>query len=90
MDAATGAGMSVAKKGGENVYYPHTQAVPANVAAKVFNRPYVVTVEVEIPKEGAEGVLMALAPALPLAQTPLHQSRRNTSHPSRLCLDGRG
>ena len=41
------------------IYYPHTQAVPANVAAKVFNRPYVVTVEVEIPKEGAEGVLMA-------------------------------
>ena len=41
------------------IYYPHTQAVPANVAAKVFNRPYVVTVEVEIPTEGTEGVLMA-------------------------------
>jgi len=41
------------------IYYPHTQAVPATVAAKVFNRSYVVTVEVEIPKEGAEGVLMA-------------------------------
>jgi len=40
------------------IYYPHTQAVPSNVAPKVFNRPYVVTAEVEIPKEGAEGVLM--------------------------------
>jgi arylsulfatase len=41
------------------IYYPHTQAVPANVAPKVFNRSYVVTAEVEIPQGGAEGVLMA-------------------------------
>jgi arylsulfatase A-like enzyme len=41
------------------LYYPNTQAVPSNVAANLFNRSYVITAEVEIPKEGAEGVLMA-------------------------------
>ena len=41
------------------VYYPNTQAIPANVAPKVFNRPYSVTAEVEIPEGGAEGVLMS-------------------------------
>ncbi len=40
-------------------YYPDTQAIPANVAPKVFNRPYTVTAEVEIPEEGAEGILMS-------------------------------
>ena len=41
------------------IYYPNTQAVPANVAPKVFNRPYICAAEVEIPDEGAEGVLMS-------------------------------
>jgi len=40
-------------------YYPNTQAVPSNVAAKVFNRPYTIVAEVETPEEGVEGVLLA-------------------------------
>jgi arylsulfatase len=39
-------------------YYPYTQAVPENVAAKVLNRAHSITVEAEIPKGGAEGVLI--------------------------------
>jgi arylsulfatase A-like enzyme len=39
-------------------YYPHTQAVPENVAARVLNRPHSITVSAEIPKGGAEGVLL--------------------------------
>jgi arylsulfatase len=39
-------------------YYPQTQMVPENVAAKVLNRSHSITAEVEIPKAGAEGVLM--------------------------------
>jgi arylsulfatase len=49
----------IAKDRDTYVYYPRTQSVPANVAPKVFNRPYVCTAEVEIPDEGAEGVLMS-------------------------------
>ena len=40
-------------------YYPHTQAVPEGVCAKVLNRPYSITADVEIPKGGAEGVLLS-------------------------------
>jgi hypothetical protein len=40
------------------VYFPHTQAVPENVAVKVLNRAHSFTAEVEIPKGGAEGVLL--------------------------------
>ncbi len=40
------------------VYYPGTQVVPENVAAKVLNRPHSITADVEIPKGGAEGVLV--------------------------------
>ncbi len=40
------------------VYFPHTQAVPENVAVKVLNRAHSITAEVEIPKGGAEGVLL--------------------------------
>jgi arylsulfatase len=40
------------------VYYPNTQAVPENVAVKVLNRPHILTAEVEIPKGGAEGILI--------------------------------
>ena len=39
-------------------YFPHTQMVPENVAAKVLNRSHSITADVEIPKGGAEGVLM--------------------------------
>ena len=40
------------------IYYPGTQAVPANAGAKVLNRPHSITADVEIPEEGAEGVLL--------------------------------
>ena len=40
------------------VYYPHTQMIPENVAAKLLNRAHSLTVEAEIPKGGAEGVLV--------------------------------
>ena len=40
-------------------YYPGTQSVPANASPKVLNRPHIVTTDVEIPKGGAEGVLLA-------------------------------
>ena len=40
------------------VYYPHTQMIPENVAVKVLNRAHSLTAEVEIPKGGAEGVLI--------------------------------
>jgi arylsulfatase len=40
------------------VYYPDTQVVPENVAVKVLNRAHSFTAEVEIPKNGAEGVIL--------------------------------
>jgi arylsulfatase len=47
--------------GGERktyVYYPHTQAVPDNIAVKTLNRAHSFTAEVEIPKGAAEGVII--------------------------------
>ena len=40
------------------VYYPHTQVAPENVAVKVLNRAHSFIAEVEIPKGGAEGVIL--------------------------------
>jgi arylsulfatase A-like enzyme len=40
------------------VYYPRTQGVPENVAVKVLNRAHSLTAELEIPKGGAEGVIV--------------------------------
>ena len=40
------------------VYYPHTQMIPENVAVKVLNWAHSLTAEVEVPKGGAEGVLI--------------------------------
>jgi arylsulfatase A-like enzyme len=39
--------------------YPHTQAVPADAIPSLMNRTYSVTVDVDIPKERAEGVLLS-------------------------------
>ena len=39
-------------------YFPGTQVVPENVAVKVLNRAHIFAAEVEIPKGGAEGVLV--------------------------------
>jgi arylsulfatase A-like enzyme len=40
-------------------YYPGTQEVPVNAAAKIINRPHSITADVEIPEGGAEGVLIS-------------------------------
>jgi arylsulfatase A-like enzyme len=40
-------------------YYPGTQAVPLNACPNVLNRAYSITADVEIPKGGAEGVLLS-------------------------------
>jgi arylsulfatase len=40
------------------VYYPHTQAVPENVAVKVLNRAHSLSADVEVPSGGAQGVLV--------------------------------
>ena len=42
------------------VLYPHTQAIPAIAAPKILNRPFSITAEVNIPKGGAEGVLLSM------------------------------
>ncbi len=39
--------------------YQHTQAVPTDAIPSLMNRSYSVTVEVDIPKGGAEGVLLS-------------------------------
>jgi arylsulfatase A-like enzyme len=40
-------------------FYANTQMVPNNAGPNVMNRPYSITADVEIPKEGAEGVLVS-------------------------------
>ncbi len=42
------------------ILYSGTQAIPANAAPKILNRPYSITAEVEIPKGGADGVLLSM------------------------------
>ena len=42
------------------ILYPHTQSIPAIAAPKILNRHYSLTAEVEIPKGGAEGVLLSM------------------------------
>jgi arylsulfatase A-like enzyme len=39
--------------------YQHTQAVPIDAIPSLMNRSYSVTVDVDIPKDGAEGVLLS-------------------------------
>ena len=39
--------------------YQHTQAVPTDAIPSLMNRSYSVTVDVDIPKKGAEGVLLS-------------------------------
>ena len=41
------------------VYYPHTSVVPAFAAPPIYNRPHSVEADVEIPAEGASGILVA-------------------------------
>ena len=42
------------------IYYPGTQMVPTNAAPRVLNRPHSISVEVEVPEGGAEGVLFSM------------------------------
>jgi arylsulfatase A-like enzyme len=42
-----------------HVYWPGTQPVPANSAARLVNRSFTITADVEVPEDGAEGVLFA-------------------------------
>ena len=39
-------------------YYPGTQMVPGNAGPNMMNRPFSITADVDIPKGGAEGVLL--------------------------------
>ena len=41
------------------VYYPGTQMVPINSGPTVLNRPHSLTADVDVPKGGAEGVLVS-------------------------------
>ncbi len=40
-------------------YLPNTQPIPNFAAPKVLNRPHSITADVEIPEQGAEGVLLS-------------------------------
>jgi arylsulfatase A-like enzyme len=40
-------------------FYPDTQMAPANAGPNIMNRPFSITADVEIPKGGAEGVLLS-------------------------------
>jgi arylsulfatase len=42
------------------VYYPGTQMVPSNAAPRVVNAPHSVSVHANVPKGGAEGVLLSM------------------------------
>jgi arylsulfatase len=42
------------------IYYPGTQMVPLNAAPRVLNRPHSISVEVEVPEGGADGVLFSM------------------------------
>jgi arylsulfatase A-like enzyme len=41
------------------VFYPHTQGVPTNATVNVINRSHSITADVEIPVDGADGVLLS-------------------------------
>jgi arylsulfatase A-like enzyme len=49
----------IAKDRERYVYYPGTQEVPANSAPRILNRPHTITALVDIPDDGAEGVLVS-------------------------------
>lgn len=49
----------IAKDRSSYIYYPGTQEVPVNAAPKIINRAHSITADVEIPKGGAEGVLVS-------------------------------
>ncbi|MFM7237001.1 MAG: sulfatase-like hydrolase/transferase [Cyanobium sp.] len=42
------------------IYYPGTQMVPTNAAPRVLNRPHTISVELDVPEGGADGVLFSM------------------------------
>jgi arylsulfatase A-like enzyme len=42
------------------IFYPGTQMVPINAAPKLLNRPHSLSVELDIPEGGADGVLFSM------------------------------
>jgi arylsulfatase A-like enzyme len=49
----------IAKDRTHYTYYPGTQAVPPGLSPKILNRPHSLEADVEIPKGGAQGVLLS-------------------------------
>ncbi len=49
----------IAKDRSRYVYFPGTSEIAPSAAPKLLNRPYTITALVEIPDEGAEGVLVS-------------------------------
>jgi len=49
----------IAKDRTSYTYYPGTQEVPVNAAARIINRSHSITADVEIPEGGAQGVLIS-------------------------------
>ncbi|MFG1626718.1 arylsulfatase [Kribbella sp. NPDC049227] len=41
------------------VYRPSTQSIPFNAGPRVLNRPHSITADVDLPEDGAEGVLLS-------------------------------
>ena len=59
---------------------PNTQSVPYFAAPKVLNRPHSITADVEIPEQGAEGVLLCQGTAAG-GYSLLHQGRQAALRP---------
>jgi len=49
----------IAEARNQYVFYPNLSVVPIGNTPMVFNRPHSITAEVEMPTDGAEGVLLA-------------------------------
>jgi arylsulfatase len=49
----------IAKDRSRYIYFPGTQEVAASAAPKILNRPHTITALVDIPDDGAEGVLVS-------------------------------
>lgn len=49
----------IAKDRSRYIYFPGTQEVSSSAAPKILNRPHTITALVDIPEDGAEGVLVS-------------------------------
>ncbi|MEZ4599625.1 MAG: arylsulfatase [Syntrophotaleaceae bacterium] len=50
----------IARERTSYTFYPRTQEVPSNAGPQILNRTHSITVQVEIPEGGAEGVLVSM------------------------------